>query len=213
MRSVLISLGVILAAAVPAAAAADCRVDVVDAFERQRKAGSFRMVANVVGAQGPMTLSLDYVLPDKLHQTVKFAIQPTPVEAVLIGAEAWVNEGQGWRAASKDETSELHRQLAQVSEETPESLGQFDCLGSSSVDGQRFNAFLAIEGPRDKSKAATAPVNKDNRAERIIYLDPTTGLPARTILALPGKYDKPIFKAEYSYPADIKIEKPPLAGK
>lgn len=211
MRSALAILGLMLASTAPVVAA-DCRTDVVDAFERQRKAGTFRMVANVVGAQGPMTLTLDYVLPDKLHQTIKFAIQPTPIEAVLIGAEAWVNEGQGWRDASKDEKDELNRQLAQVSEETGEQLGQFDCLGSSSVDGQRLNAFLAIEGPRDKSKPATAPVNKDNRAERIIYVDPTTGLPARTILALPGKYDKPVFKAEYSYPADIKVERP-VAGK
>lgn len=212
MRSAPVVLGLLLATAGPVVAA-DCRTDVVDAFERQRKAGAFRMVANVVGAQGPMTLTLDYVLPDKLHQTIKFAIQPTPIQAVLIGAEAWVDEGQGWRDASKDEKDELNRQLAQVSEETGEQLGQFDCLGSSSVDGQRrLNAFLALEGPRDKSKAATAPVNKDNRAERIIYVDPTTGLPARTILALPGKYDKPIFKAEYSYPADIKVEKP-VTGK
>lgn len=208
MRPAFVFLGLLLAAAPPALA--DCRSDVVDAFEKQRKAGAFRMVANVIGAQGPMTLSLDYVLPDKLHQTIKFAIQPTPIEALLIGPRAWVDEGKGWRDASKDERDELNRQLAQVSEETSESLGQFDCLGNSAVDGAHLTAYLAIEGPKDKSQT-TAPVNKDNRAERIIYIDPTTGLPARTILALPGKYDKPIFKAVYSYPADIKVEPPPSA--
>ena len=207
MRTLFLSLALGLAAAGPALA--ECRDDVVAAFDKQRKAGTFRMVANVVGARGPMTLTLDYVLPDKLHQTVKFAIQETPVEAILIGSKAWVNEGSGWNEANKDEKDELTRQLAQVSEETPESLGQFDCLGSSEVDGARLNAYLAIEGPRDKSKPQTAPVNKDNRAERIIYVDPTTGLPVQTIMALPGKYDRPIFKAVYSYPVDIKVEPPP----
>lgn len=209
MRTLILSLVIGLTAAGPVLA--DCRGDVVDAFEKQRKAGTFRMVANVVGARGPMTLTMDYALPDKLHQTVKFAVQETPIEAILIGSKAWVNEGSGWNEANKDEKDELNRQLAQVSEETPDSLGQFDCLGSSEVEGARLNAYLAIEGPRDKSKTQTAPVNKDNRAERIIYVDPTTGLPMRTILALPGKYDKPVFKAVYSYPADIRVEPP--AGK
>jgi hypothetical protein len=206
MRSALFLLGLVVAGATPVLA--DCRSDVVDAFERQRKAGSFRMVANVIGVQGPMTMTLDYTLPDKLHQTVVMAIRPQqPIEAVLIGAQAWVNEGKGWAEANKDEKDELVRQLAQVSEETAESLGDFDCLGSSAVDGGQLKAFLAIEGPRDKNKKS-APVNKDNRSERIIFVDPTTGLPMRTILALPGKYDAPIFKAVYSYPPDIKIEAP-----
>ena len=207
MRAALISLALGLATATPVLA--DCRSDVVDAFEKQRKAGMFRMVANVVGAQGPMTMTLDYVLPDKLHQTVKFTIQQSSVEAILIGPQAWVNEGRGWNEANKDEKDELNRQLAQVSEETAESLGGFDCLGSSAVDGAQLKAYLAIEGPKDKSKTPTAPVNKDNRAERIIYVDPTTGLPVQTIMALPGKYDRPIFKAVYSYPVDIKVEPPP----
>ena len=42
----------------------------------------------------------------------------------------------------------------------------------------------------------------------MIYLDPKTGLPARSILARAGFLDKPIFKEVYTYPDNIVIEAP-----
>ncbi len=43
---------------------------------------------------------------------------------------------------------------------------------------------------------------------RVIFVDPTTGLPMRSIFARADKLDKPIFEAIYSYPADIKVDIP-----
>ena len=43
---------------------------------------------------------------------------------------------------------------------------------------------------------------------RILFVDPETGLPARTIVALPDRLEKPFFRADYSYPKDLAIEAP-----
>ena len=43
-------------------------------------------------------------------------------------------------------------------------------------------------------------------------VDPTTGLPMRSIYARANKLDKPIFEATYTYPADIKVETPQFPG-
>ena len=51
-----------------------------------------------------------------------------------------------------------------------------------------------------------------DRPVRVIYVDPTTGLPMRSIFARADKLDKPIFEATYSYPADIKIDIPKGPG-
>ena len=51
-----------------------------------------------------------------------------------------------------------------------------------------------------------------DRPVRVIYVDPTTGLPMRSIFARANKLDKPIFEATYSYPADIKIDVSAGAG-
>ncbi|MCK9912941.1 hypothetical protein MXD81_27550, partial [Microbacteriaceae bacterium K1510] len=45
-----------------------------------------------------------------------------------------------------------------------------------------------------------------------IYVDPTTGLPVRSIYARANMLDKPIFEATYTYPADIKIDTPQFPG-
>jgi len=42
----------------------------------------------------------------------------------------------------------------------------------------------------------------------MVYLDPKTGLPARSIFARAGHLDKPLFKEVYLYPDKIEIEPP-----
>jgi hypothetical protein len=42
----------------------------------------------------------------------------------------------------------------------------------------------------------------------MVYLDPATGLPARSIFARAGHLDNPLFKEVYSYPDKIEIEPP-----
>lgn len=196
----------ILAAVIPAAARAECRDEVTAAFAKQRETRSFRMVANVISAQGPMKMTIDYALPNSIRQHIVFATQPDqPIEAVLIGLNAWYNDGKGWVDAPPEVRAELERQLQDVAQETDDQLGKFDCLGKQSVDGSEVAAYRAAEPPRAKDAPGA------NETARIIYVDPAKGLPVRTIIARPTALDRPLFKAVYSYPNDIKIEAP--AGK
>lgn len=208
--SLVTAIGAVVTASLCGAApanAADCRAEVTAAFEKQRTGKTFRMEASVIGPQGPMKMTVDYGLPDRLRQKVLMMLQQQTVEAVLVGKEAWVNEGQGWSKAPDDVRAELDKQLSAVAEETADQMVQFDCMGNMKVDGQELAAYRAQEGPKDMSPDA-ADKPKPNDTVRVIYVDPATGLPARSVVARPDKLDKPLFKAVYTYPSDIKIEPP-----
>lgn len=188
------------------AARADCKAEVTAAFDKQRAAKAFRMEADVISIQGPMKLTMDYILPDKLRQVRKLAILPEPQEAILIGVRSWINEGKGWEEAPNEVREVLDKELRSVAEETADQMSDFECMGKQQVDGAELAGYRAQEGPKDLSPDAAKKPKSDT--VRIIYLDPASGLPARTIVARPNALDKPLFKAVYSYPAELKIEPP-----
>ena len=66
---------------------------------------------------------------------------------------------------------------------------------------------------RRRTPAAKNQPKAPDRPVRIIYVDPTTGLPLRSVFARANKMEKPIFEATYSYPVDIKVEPPKLDAK
>ena len=75
------------------------------------------------------------------------------------------------------------------------------------------NFYLAYQGENEDPNQKKDPAAKDlpkepDRPIRVIYVDPTTGLPMRSVFGRANKLDKPIFEANYSYPIDIKIDAP-----
>jgi hypothetical protein len=195
---------------------AECKDEVLGALEKQRKAASFRMDTNMVSEAGPVKMTVDYQRPDRMRQTVKVAINPVPVETILVGSKAWSKEGEGWTELSAEVTKEMVAQLDETLGDESGTIGTVACLGSTAIEGQELVAYRiesdAQTGPedrspdaRDKAKAALAD---EGRPLRMFYVDPKTGLPMRSVFARANKLDKPIFKAAYSYPADIKIEPP-----
>lgn len=206
LAAVLISASALAGGALtsPALAEDTCRSDVTAAFDKQRAAKSFRMEANVIGPQGPMRMTIDYGLPDRIRQKVLMMLEQKTIEAVLVGKDAWLNEGQGWGKAPGEVSEELSKQLASVAEETADQMVQFECMGRVQLDGRELAAYRAKEGP---GKGAAPAVNPTGTM-RVIYIDPGSGLPARSVVAQADKLDRPLFKADYSYPTDIKIEPP-----
>jgi hypothetical protein len=215
LRPVL-GLTLVAAAFAAAPARADCNggLDVAQAFAKQREKKTFRMDANVYSAQGPLKMTLDYILPDRLHQSVQIILEQKGVDAILVGQKAWANEGDGWKIAPPEIKEELDHQLTEVAEETAEQVGRFTCLGNELVDGRELAAYRAEEEPPKPDgqggAAQPAPQSKPptNESVRIVYIDLKTGLPARTVIGRPTQLDRPLFKADYSYPDDIKIEPP-----
>lgn len=180
------------------AARADCKQEVADAFEKQRKVSAFRMVTQMINERGPVRMTVDYVLPDRMHQTVKAAIDPAATETILVGKRAWVSNGSGWQALPMEDGLQIAEDLQKMLLEGGKEQPVFDCLGYVEVEGRKLRAYEAM---RDKSAPPGAPT-------RMVYVDPTTGLPVRNIVALAEKLDRPFFRQDYSYPQDLKIEVP-----
>ncbi len=213
MRRMLTALALFMVAS--AAAHADCKDEVASALERQRKTSGFRMQTMMISEEGKVDMTVDYVLPDRMRQTVKSAADPVPVETVVVGHLAWSKrQGGPWIPLNPHLTTELVSQMEETLGDDPGTLGKFECLGKKPVEGKEM---LAYQGENDEGKDANKSAKDKpklpDRPVRIIYVDAVTGLPMRSIFARADKLEKPIFEANYSYPADIKIEAPSAKPK
>lgn len=209
----------VVAFAMPAASAsADCTREVLQAFTRQSNSEMVRKEMNLIGEQGPFTMTVEYVKPDRMRQVVKTLVEPDKAtETVLVGNEAWSKQaGADWKKLDPSTTEQMVNFFKSTLAEVPKSVGLFECMGAETLDGQKVRAYRGLEEPKEKTleqieaekrgeKPAEAPKNE---AVRVIYLDVATGLPSRIIFAREGMLDKPIFKETYSYPTDLKIDKP-----
>lgn len=199
-----------LLSATSAHASGQCSKEMGTALENQRKSGAFRMDVFMIAEQGPVKMTVDYQLPDRMRQVVTMVLDPKPIETILVGSKAWSNQGAGWTAVSDEITRDLIEQVRQSVADKPEDIGRWECLGKLTVEGVELNGYQGGEtGPVDLSPDASK--KPKNEAVRIVYVDPATGLPARSIFARPDKMDRPIFKAVYTYPKDLKIEPPATA--
>jgi hypothetical protein len=214
MRRLLMALALVVVAG-PAAQAA-CKDEVATALERQRKTSGFRMQSWMLSEEGKVDMTVDYMLPNRMRQVITSTADPKPVETIVVGRDAWSRqEGEPWRPLHPQIADALVKQMDETLGEDPGTLGEFECLGKQAAAGKEMLAYQGEnveEGPKDLSPGAKDKPKLPDRPVRIIYVDPITGLPMRSIYARANKLEKPIFEATYSYPADIKIEVPPPPG-
>ena len=71
---------------------AGCQEEVAQALERQRKTSAYRATISTVNEKGPIKIEMEYVLPDRMHQTVKAVLEPGAVETILVGSRAWASD-------------------------------------------------------------------------------------------------------------------------
>jgi hypothetical protein len=206
---------VALLIAASGAAEAACKDEVSAALERQRKSSGFRMQTVMLSQDGVVTMTVDYVLPDRMHQTLSSIKDPTPVETILVGKQAWSRQAGPWTPLQPETTIQLVEQMKNTVGEDETTLTDFECLGKQPLAGKDVLAYQGEnQDPNEKQDAAAKDKPKEpDRPIRIIYVDPTTGLPIRSVFGRANKLDKPIFEANYSYPIDIKIEPPKLDAK
>lgn len=216
MRRMLTAIALLVAAG--AAAHAACKDEVASALERQRKSSGFRMETVMLSPEGgKINMTVDYVLPDRMRQVVSSATDPEPVETVVVGNLAWSRrKGERWTPLNPQLTNALVNQMEETLGDDPGAIGQFECLGKKPVAGKDMLAYQGEneqEGPKDMSPGAKDKLKLPDRPVRIIYVDPISGLPVRSIFARANRLELPIFEATYSYPADIKIEAPKPASQ
>jgi hypothetical protein len=212
MRPGLVAAAAIMSVACASPVLADCSTEVALAVQAQGKQKFLRKETQAIGEQGPFKMTIEYGIPDRMRQIVAPLTENKPVEAVVVGEKAWTNNGDGWVEAPAQEAEQLVIFMIKSSSQVYQEVGKFECVGAETVDGRQLRAYRGLdEAPKDKSKDADK--KPKNEGVRMIYLDPVTGLPARSIFARAGALDKPLFKEVYTYPEDIKIEPPKDARK
>lgn len=203
----LLVLALGLAAAAPALA--DCSMEVALAVNSQGKQKFIRKETSMITEAGPAKMVVEYVTPDRMHQVLTPLTEGKTVESIVVGEKAWTNNGEGWKEAGKYETEQLIQFMITSIAQVYQEVGKFECVGTETVDGRELRGYRGVDEPPPgpPGKKATEPATK-NEAVRMIYLDPKTGLPARSIFAREGFLDKPIFQEIYSYPDKIEIAPP-----
>lgn len=179
-----------------------CRDEVAASLQKLRKRSWFRMDSSLITENGPTVMSIDYVLPDKMHQRVTVTTTGAKQETILVGDKAWANEGQGWQILPADITQQLMKQLQENVLSEQSEVGNYSCKGKTKFDGRDVMSYkLEDEGPKEGG-------SPKNEAFRMFYVDATTGLPVSNAIVTADRLDKPLFKTSYSFPLDISVEPP-----
>ena len=197
-----------LAAAAPALA--DCSTEVALGVNSQGKQKFIRKETNMFTEAGPVKMVVEYQTPDRMRQVMTpLAEGSKGVESIVVGEKAWTNNGDGWKEAPNREAEQLVQFMITSIAQIYQEVGKFECTGLETIDGRELRGYRGLnEAPPPPPGQKGQPIDQKNEAVRMVYLDPKTGLPARSILARAGFVDKPIFKEVYTYPDSIVIEPP-----
>ena len=201
-----IASAISLLAAAPAFA--DCSTEVALAINSQGKQKFLRKETNMITEAGPAKMVVEYATPDRMRQILTPLTEGKPVESVVVGDKAWTNNGEGWKESPSHEAEQLVQFMIKSIAQVYQEVGKFECTGLETVDGKELRGYRGLDDPPPSAPGAKPEEKMKNEAVRMVYLDPATGLPARSILARPGHLDKPLFKEVYTYPDNIVIEPP-----
>lgn len=204
------ALFVLVCGLVPAVPAyADCSTEVALAVNSQGKQKFIRKETNMITESGPAKMVVEYATPDRMRQVLTPLLEGAKsVESIVIGEKAWTNNGDGWKQAPSGEADQLVQYMIKSIAQVYQEVGKFECTGLETIDGQELRGYRGIdEAPEGPPGKKSEPTMK-NEAVRMVYLDPKTGLPARSVFARKEFLDKPIFREVYSYPEKIEIEPP-----
>ena len=182
--------------------AGDCTKDVVAAFEKQRASKAFRVAMTQPSAEGPVEMTVDYIPPGRMLQTVKSAAMAGDQQTMLVGDRAFAGSAGAFEELLPQYTQSIVAEVATAVGKPPENIGHYECLGSTSFEGKDYLAY------RSADKEAQPGAAPDQMLGRTIYVDPATGLPAYNVVGTTSGKDVPVMKAAYSYPTDIVIEAP-----
>lgn len=184
------------------AVADDCTKDVLAAFEKQRSSKAFRMAWTQATAEGSAEMTVDYIPPGKMLQTVKSAAMAGVQQTILVGDRAFAGSDGSFEELLPQFTQSIYAEVKSAVGGPPPNIGAFECVGTTSFDGKDLLAY------RTADKDAKAGAAAGDALARTIYVDPAAGLPAYNVVAAASGKGEPVMKVTYSYPTDIVIEAP-----
>jgi hypothetical protein len=205
---VIVVLGLFLGLA--GSAGATCKEDVDKAFSKLRGGNGFRLETKIINEQqGTLTMTVDYLLPDRMHQRVALGDQAQKMETIAIGGKVWSNQGQGWTEVPANFAEVISKQLRESVAEPSKSKLDYDCLGEATFEGKSYLAYKAALPPVVEEKAKNEPEKAAEPANvQTLYVDKATGLPVRNIVTKGDGSDKRLFDGTFSTPSDISINAP-----
>ena len=191
--------------AAPSLADEKCRGEVTEAFNKQRTSRVFSMDTEMKSPGGPVQIKVEYQPPDRMHQVI-IAPGQEPLETTLVGQRAYSRQGTKWEELMPAVAQTIIAQVHAATIDPPKEVGNFDCMGTTTLDGKEYLAYRSVEKQADAGAATGAP-----QLHRTIYIDPKSGLPALNIVAGDGPGGETVFKATYAYPEKLEIEDHPDA--
>ncbi len=191
-------------------AAAGCKEEVDQAFSKLRGSKGFRLETKIVNQQqGTLHMTVDYLMPDRMHQRVALGDQAQKMETIAIGSKVWSNQGQGWSEVPANFAEVIAKQLKESVAEPSKSKLDYECLGEMTFEDKPYLAYKAALPPvvEEKMKGeAEKPAGPANI--QTLYVDKASGLPVRNIVTAGDGSDKRLFDGTFSMPSDITINAP-----
>lgn len=204
-----IAIAIAMTIAATAPALADCKSEVDDAFAKLRAAKSFRQELKISDElRGTLSMKVEYILPDRMHQSVSMGDAALTMETIVAEGKVYSNNGQGWAEVPEKFANAILAQMKAVAE-PPKSDISYACLGDKELDGKAYLAYTAkLPAPEEPRKAAGAAEKPANI--QVLYVDKTSGIPARNIVARQDAPDKRLFDGTYIPVQDISIKAPEI---
>ena len=207
MRTLFAALAVLASCC---SAQADCKAEVDQAFSKLRASKGFRLETKIVNEQqGSLSMTVDYQLPDRMHQRVSLGDSAQQMETIAIGSKVWSNQGQGWTEVPANFAEVITKQLKDSIAEPSKSKLSYECLGEATFEGK---PFLAYKATLDPAAEETVKGEKGTPASpaniQTLYVDKTSGLPVRNVVTKGDGSDKRLFDGTFSTPSDIAINAP-----
>ncbi|WP_334149767.1 hypothetical protein [Hyphomicrobium sp.] len=189
---------------------ADCKAEVDQAFSKLRESKGFRLETKIVNEQqGTLNMTVDYQLPDRMHQRVSLGDSPQTMETIAIGNKVWSNQGQGWTEVPANFAEAISQQLKESVGEPSKSKLAYECLGETTFEGKPYLAYKAVLSPvAEEAVKGNRAKPAETAGTQTLYIDKVSGLPVRNVVTKDDGSDKRLFDGTFSLPDDLRIEAP-----
>jgi outer membrane lipoprotein-sorting protein len=188
---------------------ADCKAEVDQAFSKLRGSKGFRLETTIVHEQqGTLHMTVDYQLPDRMHQRVSLGESPAKMETIAIGDKVWSNQGQGWSEVPANFAQVIAQQLKETVAEPSKSKIEYECLGEATFEGKPYLAYKATLPAAEETAKGQTEKSAGATNIQTLYIDKASGLPVRNVVTKGDGSNKRLFDGTFSTPDDITINAP-----
>lgn len=210
MRAFLVAL-LLSVFAGPAFAELSCKEQVDNAFAKLRDAKKFRLNTTITNKDGTLKMEAQYVLPDRMHQTVTLGGEGAAMEMIVVGKKAWSNQGGGWVVLPEAFANTVANQIEESVANAPKVSTDYKCAGDTEFEGKTYALYqgvLAMPLQTDAEKKGPRVSALSVPKQQSVYVDKTTGLPVRNIVTPVVDPKNRLFDGTFTVMKDLDIEPP-----